>query len=262
MSRRRRALALVGLAVLSMTAGCFGPGAIPQEQLDSEPDESYTWDADVDAHIVVQSDGQFRAVYRLSERETELFRRDGFGSRNPLDVSALRYRYPNGTVVNGTELEARGGSIQRSRSEVTVTLPSDAPADGRLAFTAGSTPKRFALPTFVKGSYEVVLPPNRRVDFPVFGSVSPPASRTEVVDGQTHIYWDEVTSDSITVQFYLQRDLTIFGVAVAVLVTVGLGGLLYYRRKIEAIRRQREELGLDVETDDDEFDRGPPPGMG
>jgi hypothetical protein len=48
---------------------------------------------------------------------------------------------------------------------------------------------------------------------------------------------------------------------VVVFSLIGGGGLLYYRRQIEALREQREELGLDVETDDDEFDRGPPPGM-
>lgn len=260
MSRRRRALGLASLALLSITAGCFGPGSISDESLDAEPRESYAWETDVDAHITVQDNARFRAVYRLSQREVELFRRDGLGGRNPLDVSAVRYRYPNGTIINGTTLEARNGSIERTRDVVRVTLPQGAPAGGRLAFTAGSTPKRFSLPTFVKGSYEVVLPPDRRVDFFLFGSVSPSPTNRTVVDGQTHIRWDDVTADSIVVQFYLQRDLTIFGAATAILFVIGTVGLLYYRRKIEALRRQREELGLDVDTDDDSR-RGPPPGM-
>jgi hypothetical protein len=97
---------------------------------------------------------------------------------------------------------------------------------------------------------------------PVFGQVSPRGYETGR-DGQvTQIRWDEaVTSRSVLVQFYLQRDLTIFAGLVLVFSLIGGGGLLYYRRQIEALREQREELGLDVETDDDEFDRGPPPGM-
>jgi hypothetical protein len=40
-----------------------------------------------------------------------------------------------------------------------------------------------------------------------------------------------------------------------------VGGLYYYRQ-IRSLRQQREEIGLDVETEDDDLgDDGPPPGM-
>jgi hypothetical protein len=255
---RRHLLALVGLAVLSLTAGCFGPGAISAEQLDQEPAEPYEWDSGRAVHIAVQTDSSFRAVYNVSGDSIELFRRDGFGGRNPLNVRAVRYRYPNGTVVTGSELEARGGGIDRTREVVTVTFPNGTDA-GHLAFTAGATPKRFSLPVFVEGSYEVVLPPDRRVDFPVFGTVSPRGSTTEVVDGQTHIRWEEVTSRGVTVQYYLQRDIPIFGAIAAVSLVVGFGGAYYYKRQIDELREMREEMGLDVEVE--EKDDGPPPGM-
>jgi hypothetical protein len=255
---RRHLLALVGLACLSLTAGCFGPGAISEDQLDQEPAEPYAWDSERDAHIAVQTDSSFRAVYNVSGESIELFRRDGFGGRNPLNVRAVRYQYPNGTVLTGSELEARGGGIDRTREVVTVTFPNGTEA-GQLAFTAGATPKRFSLPVFVEGSYEVVLPPNRRVDLPVFGTVSPRGSSREVVDGQTHIRWEEVTSRGITVQYYLQRDIPIFGAIAAVSMIIGFGGAYYYKRQIDQLREMREEMGLDVEVE--EKDDGPPPGM-
>jgi hypothetical protein len=257
---RRHLLALAGLALLALTAGCFGPGDVSTDQLDQEPAEPYAWETDRDAHIVVQTDSSFRAVYNVSgtEGSVELFRRDGFGGRNPLNVRAVRYRYPNGTVITGSELQARGGSVDRSRETVTVTFPAGGEG-GKLAFTAGATPKRFSLPVFVEGSYEVVLPPDRRVDFPVFGTVSPRGSTTEVVDGRTHIRWAEVTGRGITVQYYLQRDIPIFGGVAAVAIVVGLGGAFYYKRQIDELRELREEMGLDVEVE--EKDDGPPPGM-
>lgn len=262
---RRLAAAALALGVLALLGGCLGGGSISDDRLDADPAEPYAWNESVDAHLTIQDDAKFRAVYRLNETEMELYRRDGFGGRNPLSVESVQYRYPNGTVIEGTEIERRNGTIDRNRDRVLVALPADAPpgGGGKLAFTADSTPKRFTLPVFVEGSYEVVLPPNRRVEMPVFGSVSPGGYAAERIDEQTHITWDEVTGRSVIVQFYLQRDLYIFGGITAVLVVIGLAGLAYYRRKIEALKRQREELGLDVEKedDDDEFRRGPPPGM-
>lgn len=261
---RRRALlpvALAGLVVLSGCAGLLGGGSIPDDELDAQPDEPYAWDASADAHITITENAEFRAVYRVNGSEIELYRRDGFGGRNPIPVSALRYRYPNGTTLTGSELDAHGGGIERTRDEVTVSFPTDGPDEGRLAFTSSSTPKRFSLPVFVEGSYVVALPEGRSVDVPVFGSRSPGGSTVETVDGVTVIRWSSVDSRSVVVQFYLERDLTIFGAVAALLAVVGVAGGLYYRRRIEALRERRRDLGLDVELDDDRGDE-PPPGTG
>ncbi|ESP88061.1 DUF5803 family protein [Candidatus Halobonum tyrrellensis] len=266
MSRRNRVLAvvaLVGLLGLSGCLGLFGGGSVGDDRLDRAPaGDDYAWNASVDAHITVLSDATFEAVYRVNGSEATLYRPDGLGGRTPLDVRAVRYQYPNGTVINGSTLAARGG-VTQNRDEVTVTLPADVEG-GRLAFTAGSTPKRFSLPTYVDGSYEVVLPPGRDVSLPVFGQISPgdydTPVRTDDRD-RVHITWGDVTADSVTVQFYQPGDLRILGGLVALAGVVGVGGLLYYRRQIERLRRLREEHGLDVDTDDDDR-QGPPPGMG
>jgi len=120
MSRPRSLLpvaALVGLLLLSGCAGLFGGGSVPDEQLDEAPagDDDYDWTAETDVHIVVTENARFRAVYRINrsaQDSVQLFRRDPFGGRSPIPVSALRYRYPNGTVVNGTEFDARGGGVE------------------------------------------------------------------------------------------------------------------------------------------------------
>jgi hypothetical protein len=266
----RRLLAVAGLVFLMLTSGClgfFGASDVPDEQLNEPPAEPYDWDTDRDAYIVVHENTTFQAVYRTNETRMELFRRDGFGGTNSIPVSALRVRYPNGTVVQGAELRDRGGNVTSSRDEVVIERPDDIPNGTvwQVGVTSESSPKRFALPTFVKGSYEVVLPPDRRVDFPVFGTVRPPGSETSIDDqSRTHIVWsgdNEVSADSISVQFYLQRDLYIFAGIALLLTLVGGGGVLYYRRQIQQLRERREELGLDVETEDDDLDQGPPPGM-
>ncbi|MEF8908480.1 MAG: DUF5803 family protein, partial [Haloarculaceae archaeon] len=63
------------------------------------------------------------------------------------------------------------------------------------------------------------------------------------------------------VRYYLQRDLWIFGGIAVVSVTLGIGGLVYYLRQIRQLEEKREELGLDVDYEDDPTDDGPPPGM-
>ncbi|MFB6159550.1 MAG: DUF5803 family protein [Haloferacaceae archaeon] len=271
MRRHVAPLALVALVLLSGCAGVFGGGSVPDRELNAEPagGEGYAWNASADAHIELTTNARFRAVYRINRSardEIELYRRDGFGGRNPIPVSAVRYRYPNGTVLTGTELAARGGGVSRSRDVVTVRFPNESASTAtngtaKLAFSSGSTPKRFSLPTFVKGSYEVVLPADRRVEVPVFGSARPRDYATERVDGRTHIRWADVQSDTVVVRYYLQRDLYIFGGVAAGLLVVGVVGTLYYRRQIRKLREQREELGLDVDTGDDFGDDGPPPGM-
>jgi len=257
------------MLALSGCLGFLGGGSVSDERLDqSPPGGEYDWNASVepelDAHITVNDDATFSAVYAVNGSEIELFRRDGLGGTNPLEVRAVRYRYPNGTVINGSRLADRG-AVDRTRDVVRIDLPGEGDVEGdRVAFTAGSTPKRFALPTYVDGSYEVVLPPNRRASLPVFGDVSP-GGATTAVDGENrlHVRWDDVQRDSVIVQFYLPQDIQIFGGVFALLVAVGGGGLLYYRRQIDALREQREELGLDVDSDtDDVGDDGPPPGMG
>jgi hypothetical protein len=254
-------LALVALVLTSGCLGVFGSQSVSADRLDEEPPAPYVWENDVDAHITITENARFQAVYRLNRSSVELFRRDGFGGRNSIPVSAVRYRYPNGTVITGTELRARGGAVDSSRSRVSVTLPDDAEG-GQLAFTSESTPKRFSLPTFVNGSYAVVLPPNRRVEVFPFGKVTPRGYTVERDGDRRIVGWESVETDAVSVQFYLQRDLFVFGGAAAVLAVVGAGGLFYYKRRIDALRERREELGLDVETEDDEFRDGPPPGMG
>lgn len=261
----RLVLGTASLVVLLLSAGCLGavmgPQDVSDEQLNEPPTAEYAWESDRNAHITVAENATFAAVYDVNSTEVQLFRRDGLGGRNAISVSALRYRYDNGTVIGASELRARGGTVKQTRDAVTVTLPEDARSSpGELAFTSSSTPKRFSLPTFVKGSYEVVLPPDRRIDFFLFGQVRPNYTERTIDDsGRTHIRWDDVQTDSILVQFYLQRDLTIFGGIAAALVVVAIAGLFYYKRQIEALEEQRRDMGLNVDVEQD--DDGPPPGM-
>ncbi|WP_135828792.1 DUF5803 family protein [Halorussus halobius] len=254
---RRLLLAVASLALLSLTAGCmgmFGPGEISDEQLTGDENATYDWDTTADVHLNVTS-GEYVATYDFTNRsELAVHQRQSFGEEGPVEVGTVRFRYPNGTVVAlGQE------RVHRQDDQTLFELPAE---DGTLAYTAPHRGKTFTTPVYVEGSYEVVLPDGMRVGAPILSQVRPNADDRELRDGRTHLRWGSVTSDSLVVRFYLARDLTIFGGVVAAALVVGLVGLGYVRLQIRELERRREEMGLDVDTGDDEFDQGPPPGMG
>lgn len=262
---RRLLLVAVAVTGLVATAGCLGyvtgGGEIDDATLDREPSAEYNWDTDRDVYVEICTDATFLGVYDVSDAdELRLYRETGYGTEEPLDLRAFRYQYPNGTVITGSEFRARGGEIEQTTDEVWVRFPADGElSEGKIAFQASSTPKRFVLPVYVTGSHEVVLPPDREATFPVFGNVAPRGYEVEQRGDRQHVVWEEVDGGSLLVQFYLERDLYIFAVIVLIATTIGLGGALYYKRKLERLREEREEMGLDVDGDDDSDD--PPPGM-
>ena len=71
-----------------------------------------------------------------------------------------------------------------------------------------------------------------------------------------------MTADNVVVRYYLARDLKIFAGVIGAGLLAALLGLGYFRLQIRQLEREREEMGLNVDTDGDEFDQDPPPGMG
>ena len=289
--RRRRLLAGVGLVLLVGLSGCstiFGPGSVNQGDLASDPGGgSYEWEADADAYLEVNRNN-YTAVYRVGSRTTgnleppysmEVYGRDALGTEQPLDPSALQFRYENGTRLrfespengsanlvmiraNGSRVDAPEEKlvVNKTRRRTRVFLPTN--ETGQLAFTAPKNGKQVATPTFVSGAYEMALPAGTSVGLPILAQVSPSASRTETVDGRVHVYWENVDrAPSVVVRYYLDRDITIFGSMVALLLVLGVGGAAYYYRQIRETVKKREEVGLDVETGDDS-EGGGPPGFG
>lgn len=246
---RRLGLAIIAVLTLTVTAGCLdyvtGGGEISDDVLDADPDAAYDWETDNNVTLTLDTGSQFRGVYNVSaDQRLRLYQPTSIGQEGPLDISAVRFRYDNGTVISGTELRARG-EIDQTPDEVYVTVP----ADGRLAFTAGATPRRLTLPVYVEGSYEVILPEGSRMDFFLFSNTVPAGATTERVDNRVRVTWENVESSSILVQYYQNNDLTIFGAIIGVLSAIAVGGLYYYRRQIDRLHATRVEMGLDDEDE-------------
>lgn len=238
------------VALLSL-AGCssvLGPDPVDRAAL--RQNASYDWQTDVNASITITGP-EYEAVYNVTNRnQFVVYERDGLGRNHPLDVSALKFQYPNGTVINATSPAL---NVTNQDEQAVISLPA---RNGKLAFTAPAQGKRFATQTFVTGSYEVTLPQNMRVEYVPLARVSPPASeKTRTPDGRVRIHWDDVQSNAVIVRYYLARDLYIFAAGAAVLVLVALVGVLYYLRQIRELERRKQDVGLDVDSGDS--DDGP-----
>jgi len=254
---RRLLLAFGAVALLAMTAGCsgvFGGDQFSEKRLEGDDTASYEWNTSSDVRINVTS-GQYQAIYSFDNRtQLKIFERESLGEKTPVEVSTVRFRYPNGTVVTLGQ-----DAVQKKDSRTVFTLPAE---NGKLAYTAPHRGKSFSTPTYVEGSYEVVLPTGMRVGNPVLSQVRPNADDKTQIDGRVHLKWADVTADSVVVRYYLARDLKIFAGVIGAGILVALLGLGYFRLQIRQLEQKREEMGLNVDTDGDEFDQGPPPGMG
>lgn len=257
----RRLVCAVGLlAVLVALAGCtsvFGPGQPGDSQLNENA--TYDWETNATTTYDV-SKTELAGVVTVENRSwIKLYQTDELGNEEPLSVAALRFRYPNGTVVSPANSSL---AVDNGRSRANVTLPQ---AGGQMAFTAERPKsKRFATPLFANGPHdvEVTLPPGARVGIPLLSQVSPPAENRWVGDDRMTVRWDGVSNGPLVLRYYLARDILIFGGLAGILTLAGLGGAVYYLREIRVLERKREEIGLDVEMEDDDFnDDGPPPGM-
>ncbi|MXR20625.1 DUF5803 family protein [Halobacterium bonnevillei] len=228
----------VAVVLLAVTAGCLGGGPTPSDD-DLQEDATYDWDTDADVTVVVEGE-EYKTVATVEDTgKVRLARSSGFGGRNPLFISAVQFRYPNGTVVGADAID-----VSSKDQRTVVELPAD---NGTLAYTSNAGSRSATIPLDFEGSHEVVLPAAMRVSFPLFGSVDPGGYEKTVEDNRVHLRWDSLSNATIEVDFYLERDLYLFGGIIGVLAVAALAGVAYYRLRIRRLEQEREQAGLDVE---------------
>lgn len=281
---RRLALGLLGVGLLALTAGCtsfLGPGE--PDPGDLAANETYEWDTGVSADIDVNK-RNVTAVFAVANRTDGLddadptFRFYGRGTlatEQPQRLTAVQFRYPNGTHVtfetidgearsvvtytNGTTAQLPVLRVERTTDRTVVHLPAN--ESGQLGVTLPKEGKQVTLPSYVEGSYRMQLPENARVGVPLLSQVRPSASNRTMNGEELILSWENVEAPTLVVRYYLQRDLLLFGGLAIGATIIGIGGALYYYRQVRATQRKREEVGLDIDIEDDDRNR-PPPGMG
>lgn len=272
----RRLLAALALVFFFGLAGCttiLGDDIGDPEDLSQDAD--YDFDTDTNASIVVNRNN-YTAVYDVSAKTTgdnetiQFHRTDRLTIERPLELYALQFQYPNGTMVryvdgNATRIYEDGEteevdtlSVDNTRQRTIVELPAE---EGQLAFTTPKNGKRVALETPVEGSYELALPPDTDAAIPLLSQVRPSNDDREEVGDRVVLQWDDVDTSVLIVRWYLDRDIWLFGGLTIIAIGAGIVGSAYYYLQIKQAKERREEAGFDIDYDDDDND-GPPPGMG
>lgn len=291
MSRRRRLLALGGLAVLVALSGCsvFGGGEISDSALNKNA--SYNWDTQANASYNVTTDpllsfssDEYRAVITVQNQSTVSVHRESLiRGDQPVAIEALQFEFHNESALNETrenvtviERTADGPVVDARHPNLTAIEQSDEtemrlPADnGTVGYTAewggagglGSGPRTWRVRTPVEGPHNVTMPKGARTAIPLLSSTAPGGHSTTVENNRERLQWEELDSGTVSVRYYLLRDLYIFGGLLLLGLTAGAGGAAYYYRQIQRAREKRQEVGLDVEQEDDDTgNNGPPPGL-
>lgn len=259
MHRRHLALlTVVALIGLSGCTGLFGSESVASEQLNANA--SYDWETETNVTFRLNRTS-YTGIHSVDNNATlSIYNRDGLGRDQDISISALRFRYPNGTVVTPATADL---SANRTGQETILRLPGN--VTGQVAYTAPRNGKSFSTPAFRNDqTYSVVLPPNGRIGIPLLSQATPSGYSTSIEEATNRmtVRWSEpVAAPILRVRYYLERDLLIFGGLASIAVIVGAVGTLYYWRQLQEVKRRRKEAGIDIEKEDDPTDRGPPPGM-
>jgi hypothetical protein len=237
----RRVLALVLLVLLGGFGGCLSPGGpIDSERLDRTPPAPYAWSTEAAVHVTVHGDDRVQVVVSPVERELRLAFDDEVAGERSVPIGAVRAERADGTVLTGSQLREAGATIAETREATTIRVAPDADITA-VGFTMDSRRNQLLLPAVRDGAHVVVLPAGRQVDLPVIGQVRPGAdAEVQTADGRVELRWDQLEARPISVRYYQDRDLVLFGGVIAIAAGVLVGGLVYFRREVLQLRRRRE----------------------
>lgn len=232
----RTLVAIAFLGVLVTLSGCFG-GGLDEDAL--AENQSYDWETRATVTFNVTGDS-FHAVHVIGNgTPIAVYRDTEFQGEQPVSISAVKFRYPNGTVVGAGDI-----GVEQRDGRTILTPPA---GEGHLAYSGNSLPKDFQIAANQSGSYQVILPRGMRIGVPFMGTIAPGGAELTVRDDRTYLFWDSLEDPHIDLSYYLERDFWLFAGLVGLGLLVAIAGVIYYRVKIRRLRTRIEEAGLGIE---------------
>lgn len=232
-----RLLAAAAFVILIGLAGCAALGSGDVDESKLSEDAEYEWDTDADVTITVEKN-RYKVVYQFENQSSvELYQFQRLNNERAMDPIAAKFRHTDGSIES---IEA--SAVEKTRSRTIISFPA---SDGHFAYSAPKTGKSIRVPVFAEGSYEVILPPNARVEYPLLGRVNPRGYTSSMEGDRVHLQWQDVSGDQIAVRFYLVRDLWLFGSLLAIAAVLVVSGSVYFWLQLRTLRARREEVALD-----------------
>lgn len=223
----RRHLILLGLAALLLLAGCTERPAFADEV-----DYSDRWGAESTVAFHVGDDHDVGVVAISNASEIELWRRTAIGGDEPLRIDGVRFRHPDGTVVNVSSYNVTG-------SRTVVTLPS---RSGELAYAVEHRDGRFTQPMPVDGSARIHLPPGTDARNIALGSIEP-GEHEVVSESPLVVEWTDLDRGTdVSVRYYDDNDPRLLIGLLTVLVIAAAAVFVYYRKVFDRLRERTRRL--------------------
>ncbi|MDY6780696.1 MAG: DUF5803 family protein [Halobacteria archaeon] len=227
--RRVVAAGIVGLGFLVLLSGCTGT-----TEFGSNVSYVEEWKSDetIVYHIGTEFDTSVVEVNNTSE--IELWRRSSLGGNRPLEISNVKFRYPNNSIVN-----VSSDSVEYASDRTVLKLPGP---EGEVAYATRGGNGFFSRPVPLTGSVRVRLPQGTDARNIVLGDISP--SGYEVVsESPLVLRWDEVEQRTqVKIRYYSKGDPMLLVYLLAVLLIAAVIVLLYYRRVFSNLREEKSEL--------------------
>lgn len=86
-----------------------------------------------------------------------------------------------------------------------------------------------------------------RIAIPLLGVASPGGYQHGIANDRVHLFWPDTPSGVIDLRYYMERDKYIFGGIVLAGIILAIGGVLYFRRRIQFLEKRRKEEGIDID---------------
>ncbi|MDY7081087.1 MAG: DUF5803 family protein [Halobacteria archaeon] len=244
-----RGSAVKVIAVLSLTALVVLAGCMGEPSFGDNVSYEAKWNTTSDITYYIGDQLEYTVVKTNGTQELEVWRNSPLGGEEAARIDGVKFRYPNGTVVNVSSDAVDSGGSRTTIDPPNVTVSGNTNTNendtGTLAFVSRKSSGTLSTPVPRTGSVRVVLPENTDARNLIRGRISP--GEYEIIDeSPVTIRWEKLEKgDEVVVRYYHERDPLLLMGLLTILIIAAVIVVLYYRRVFEKLEKRRKREGLE-----------------